>query len=388
MLENLKAERRAAIRDARAILDLAKSQSRDLNSAENTRFEALNATIDSLGLKIEAQSNLVDAEAAEYRALMSQSQGRVVKPGPMSVSGSNEVRAFADYARHGEQRGVNLTTADEGGYLVGADVNAMVLQGLVEANPFRSLATTLTLDVNAKFATMGALSADFVAEGAAYHAPDPDVFGQVPFAAYKIGSLLKITEEILNDSSANLADLLTGKLSQAIGSREHSAVVSGTGSANGQPTGFLSTASTGLTAASQTAVTADELISYFFSVAAEHRARGTWVMSDTTYGVLRKLKTASNEYVFGDLNSQGNPTILGRPVVFSSQMPAMTAGLKPIAFGDWRHLFVVDRRDGLVIRRLNEAYASTGEVGFRAHRRFDSRLTDANAVKVLAMAAA
>jgi HK97 family phage major capsid protein len=77
-------------------------------------------------------------------------------------------------------------------------------------------------------------------------------------------------------------------------------------------------------------------------------------------------------------------TILGRPVVSSSRMPAATTGLKAVAFGDFSY-FWIGERDGMGVQRLNELYAASGLVGFRGMRRVDSELTQAEAVKHLIM---
>ena len=79
--------------------------------------------------------------------------------------------------------------------------------------------------------------------------------------------------------------------------------------------------------------------------------------------------------------------ILGRPIKTSSYMPAMAAGAKTIAFGDFSYYWIADRQ-GRSFKRLNELFAATGQVGFLATQRVDGKLILAEAVKVLAQKAA
>ncbi len=83
----------------------------------------------------------------------------------------------------------------------------------------------------------------------------------------------------------------------------------------------------------------------------------------------------------------GQPdTILNRPLKTSAYVPAIAAAAKTIAFGDFSYYWVADRQ-GRAFQRLNELYAATGQVGFKATQRVDGKLILAEAVKVLQMKA-
>ena len=64
-------------------------------------------------------------------------------------------------------------------------------------------------------------------------------------------------------------------------------------------------------------------------------------------------------------------------------MPTAAAGAKTIAFGDFKYYWIADRQ-GRSFRRLNELYATTGQVGFLGSQRVDGKLILPEAVKVLA----
>ena len=62
-------------------------------------------------------------------------------------------------------------------------------------------------------------------------------------------------------------------------------------------------------------------------------------------------------------------------------------GTKPISFGDFSYYWIADR-EGRSFKRLNELYATTGQVGFLASQRVDGKLILPEAVKLLSMKSA
>jgi HK97 family phage major capsid protein len=74
--------------------------------------------------------------------------------------------------------------------------------------------------------------------------------------------------------------------------------------------------------------------------------------------------------------------LLNFRLVTSSFMPEIDAGSKVILFGDYSYYWIADRQ-GRSFQRLNELYARTGQVGFRATQRVDGRLVLPEALKYL-----
>jgi HK97 family phage major capsid protein len=118
-----------------------------------------------------------------------------------------------------------------------------------------------------------------------------------------------------------------------------------------------------VTAASATALTADELLDLLYAVNQKYRARGSWLMNDSTVLLLRKLKASDNQYIWQPGMVEGQPDrLLGRPVFTSDTMPAAAAGKKAVLFGDFKRYRILDRK-GLYFQRLNEIAATSGQVG-------------------------
>ena len=64
------------------------------------------------------------------------------------------------------------------------------------------------------------------------------------------------------------------------------------------------------------------------------------------------------------------------------ELDPIAASAKTIAFGDFGYYWVADRQ-GRSFQRLNELYAATGQVGFKATQRVDGKLILPEAIKVL-----
>ena len=285
---------------------------------------------------------------------------------------------------------LQIGTDSEGGYLVPDEYEHTLVEALEEENVFRQLAKVIRTSSGDRkipvVATKG--TASWIDEEGAYLESD-DSFGQVSIGAYKVGTMIKVSEELLNDSVFDLEAYISREFARRIGAKEEEAFFTGDGS--GKPLGVLAAtggAETGVTTASATAITADELIDLFYSLKAPYRRNAVWVLNDSTIKAIRKLKDNQGQYLWQPSLTAGAPDLLlGKPVRTSAYMPAIAADAKTIAFGDFSYYWIADRQ-GRSFKRLNELYAATGQVGFLASQRVDGKLVLPEAIKVLAQKSA
>ena len=285
---------------------------------------------------------------------------------------------------------LQIGTDSEGGYLVPDEYERTLVEALEEENVFRQLAKVIRTSSGDRkipvVATKG--TASWIDEEGAYLESD-DSFGQVSIGAYKVGTMIKVSEELLNDSVFDLEAYISREFARRIGAKEEDAFFTGDGA--GKPLGVLAAtggAETGVTAASATAITADELIDLFYSLKAPYRRNAVWVLNDSTIKAIRKLKDNQGQYLWQPSLTAGAPDLLlGKPVRTSAYMPAIAADAKTVAFGDFSYYWIADRQ-GRSFKRLNELYAATGQVGFLASQRVDGKLILPEAIKVLAQKSA
>lgn len=142
----------------------------------------------------------------------------------------------------------------------------------------------------------------------------------VPGNTVRTLTMLKVSEELLNDSVFNLETYIATEFARRIGNREEEAFFIGDGA--GKPTSVFAAvggAELGVTAASATAITADELIDLFYSLKSPYRKKAVFVTNDATVNAIRKLKDNQGQYLWQPSITAGEPdTILNRPVKTSA----------------------------------------------------------------------
>ena len=273
----------------------------------------------------------------------------------------------------------------EGGYLVPDEYERTLVEALQEENIFRSMAHIIrTASGDRKIPVVSSKgTADWIDEGGDFNESD-EVFGQVSIGAYKLGTMIKISEELLNDSVFDLENYIAREFARRIGTKEEEAFFTGDGT--DKPLGVLADkggAEVGVTAASSTAITADELLDLYYSLFSPYRKKAVWVVNDSTIKAIRKLKDNNGQYLWQPgLIANAPDTILGRPVKTSAYVPSIAAGTKSIIFGDFGYYWIADRQ-GRTFKRLNELFAAKGQVGFLGSQRVDGRLILPEAIKVL-----
>lgn len=280
---------------------------------------------------------------------------------------------------------LQVGTDTEGGYLVPDEFEHTLVQGLNENTIIRAHAHVITTSSGLHKIPVVAShgSASWIDEEGAYTESD-ETFGQVQLDAHKVGTVIKVSEELLNDSAFDLEGYISSEFIRRIGDKEEEAYLTGNGSS--KPTGILNAtggAEVGVTAAASAAITADELIDLYFSLKAPYRKNAIWVLNDTTVKLIRKLKDGNGQYLWQPALREGDvPTLLGRPYFTSAYMPAAEAGAKSIIFGDLSYYWIGDR-EGITFKRLNELYAGNGQIGFLASKRLDGKTVLPEAIKVL-----
>ena len=374
----LREKRAKAWEAAKAFLDSHRNEKGVLSAEDDAAYTRMEQEITDLGKEI---ARLERQEALEAELNLPVNKPITSKPmNGKPEEGSKTGRAAEEYRTNfwnmmrskapmpAVVNALQIGTDSEGGYLVPDEYERTLVEALEEENIFRQLAKVIQTSSGDRkipvVATKG--TASWIDEEGAFTEGD-DSFGQVSIGAYKLGTMIKVSEELSNDSVFDLESYISREFARRIGTKEEEAFFTGDGS--GKPLGILAAtggAETGVTAASATAVTADELMDLFYSLKSPHRRHAVWVLNDSTIKAVRKLKDGNGQYLWQPSLTAGTPdTILGRPVKTSAYMPAIAAGAKTVAFGDFSYYWIADRQ-GRSFKRLNELYAATGQVGFLA----------------------
>jgi HK97 family phage major capsid protein len=272
------------------------------------------------------------------------------------------------------------------GYAVGTEYETNIVKSITQYNVMRDICTVISTASDRKIPIEDSITtAALVAEEGAIGATSQPVLSQVTLGSYKLGNIVKVSSELLNDSFFDVAGYVAEQLGRSFGIAEEDYCVTGTGSS--QPQGILVGAAAGVTAASPTAVTMNEMMELMYSVARAERANGSFLMGDDLALILRKLVDGESRYLWEVSTKAGEPdTLLGKPVYVSESCNAVEASAVVAAFGNMKKYYIADRV-GRTLQRLNELYAGNGQVGFLLTERFDGKLVQSAAVKKLTMAA-
>ena len=391
-LRNKRAQKLAA---ARAFLESNRTPDGFLSQENDAVYTAMESDIANLGKEISRMERLEAMDAELSRPLTSP---LTEKPAAVAKADEKMGRASDEYSaafwnqtrrkdsvtpemKNALQEGVD----SEGGYLVPDEFEHTLVQALEQENIVREHAHVFTTSSgNHKIPVVTSKgTASWIDEEGAIPESD-DVFGQQMIGAHKVGTLIKVSEELLNDSAFDLEGYFASEFARRIGNKEEDAFFNGDGA--GKPLGILAAtggAQVGVTAASATAVTADEIIDLFYSLEAPYRKNAIWVLNDASIAAIRKLKDNNGQYLWQPALHEGTyDTLLGKRIFTSPFVPEMKSGQKSVIFGDLSFYWIGDRQ-GITFKRLNERYADTGQIGFIATKRLDGKLILPEAVKVL-----
>lgn len=395
-IKKLMEQRNAALAKARAILDAA--EGRALTAEEQGQYDGFDKEVDDLTARIMAEERQEQREREFAGSANGDRNPGVRQPGGDGRSGGADPeyrsqwlgyiagsgvgsRLVVDAPERRAILGVNITTPATGGVLAPTELERVVLDFSSELNVMRSLATLRTSMSNVEIpVTTGKTTAYHLDEGADFTKSTPG-WDKISMGAHKIGALSVVTHEALEDIFVDVEGWLRDDFGRAFARLEEEDFTIGNGTK--KPRGFLLDAAVGVTAAAAVAITADELIDLQHSLAQKYRKNARFMVSDAALKAVRKLKTTDGQYIWQPGLQAGVPgTLLGSPVLTNEFMAAPGANAKPIAYGDFSAYRILDRR-GLFFQRLVELYAASGQVGFLAYKRYDGRLLDTNAVKVL-----
>tara|TARA_R110002020_G_scaffold451901_1_gene666121 strand:- start:11942 stop:13258 length:1317 start_codon:yes stop_codon:yes gene_type:complete len=273
-----------------------------------------------------------------------------------------------------EQRAQATAPDSAGGFLIAEGFIAELERQMLYFGPMANIARNLRTNkgnrlpwpTNNDTGNTGSL----VAENAAPSETDL-VFGEVALNAFKYTSdLVKVSEELMEDSEFDMASLLAEALGERIGRITNTELTTGSGS--GECQGVITGTTT--TSAAALAPTGDELIDLQHSVDIAYRPGSTFLAHDLTIKGFRQLKDDDGQYIWQTGLQAGQPDmLLGQPLLANNDMDQVGTGNDTVLFGNFSKFIHRQVRD-MRFYRLNELYRGNDQTGFVSFFRQDSRV--------------
>ena len=392
-LIELRAGRAALVKKSRDFLETRSQADMRLSAEDDAAYSKMEDELQDLDKSIERMERLERRESELEKPLntpLTSRPGDKIADDKKGRASDSYRKAFWNsirikYPTSEIYNALEEGVAAEGGYLVPDEYENTLVQALNDETVIRQFAKVITTSSGTHKIPIVASHGDaaWMEEEDAFSESD-ESFGQVNLDAHKVGTLIKVSEELLNDSAFDLEGYMRSEFARRIGNKEEAAFLTGNGTH--KPTGLLNStggAQVGITSASVSAITADEIIDLFHSLKTPYRKKAIWMLNDSTIKLIRKLKDGNGQYLWqpGIRDGETN-TILGKPYHTSAFMPEVAAGNKTLLFGDLSYYWVADRQ-GIVFKRLNELFAGNGQVGFLAYKRVDGKTVLPEAIKVL-----
>ena len=298
-----------------------------------------------------------------------------------------------------EVKAMSTDVNPDGGYLVRPELSNTIITRVFETSPVRQIANverTGAKSIDILIDDQEA-AARWVGEGASGGQTDTPQLAQKVIAAHKIEADPRMTTEMIEDSYLDVEAWLAGKVAEKFARTQNSAFVSGDGV--GKPRGFLTydaaatagtyerNAITQINMGSAAALNADGLIEVQNALKEEYQAGAVFGMKRTTFGAALQLKGNDNYFFSPVLMRDGQASIqlLGKPVVFMDDMPAVAANALSIVYADFGRFYTVLDRVGLQV--LRDPYTNKGFVTYYTTQRVGGDVTSFDAAVIGKVAA-
>lgn len=410
-LQELMAKRAGIISQARAIVDAADAEKRDLTEEEKTNFDRAFADAEKLREEIERRQKLEQAERDLSRSVAEPMQ-RAMSPGMETGSAravelrrqfpmqseewiQSEMRREAmfsrvfpaflsgDYRMLGpeESRALQQDLQASGGYLVPPMQFVRDMIKAVDNMVFIRQWATKNDVTSAESLGVASLDNDpadpsWVAELNFGSEDSTMSFGRRELHPHPLAKYIKVSKKLVR-TVPSVETLVRDRLAYKFAVTEESAFMTGSGA--NQPLGVFTASANGISTARDvstgnetTSIKFDGLYEAKYTLKQQYWPRARWVFHRDAVKQIAKLKDGEGRYIWSESQRIGEPDrLLGLPVYMSEYAPnTFTTGLYVGILGDFSYYWIADALT-MEIEVLRELYAATNQVAIVARKETD-----------------
>lgn len=182
------------------------------------------------------------------------------------------------------------------------------------------------------------------------------VLGQESLKLKKLGAIVALTSELIDDAEVDLFAFVAGRLAEGFAKAEDLAFFTGAGdndTTNGKFTGLLNNEDINeyvMDASSIKSITVEDLNSVVDETPSGALSGAKWYLHRSMKSILRTLKDGEERYIYQPLSPSGFENILGYPVVEVEVFPTRTDDDEEtpfMLFGDLKKACILGYKGGI-----------------------------------------
>lgn len=286
----------------------------------------------------------------------------------------------------------------DGGIWVPVDQQAIMLTRVFETSNLRPLANVITTGTNEVSYPIDdqEVGARWANELSAPADIDTAQVGELRIPIHELNGDIPITRNLIEDATRDVGAWTSGKAADKFGRSENTSFV--LGNSGDRPEGFLTLPEAAdpnvyergkigiLDVAQQTATgfEPDDFVNLQNLLKEPFQPRAVWGMKRQTFGRVLTFKDQQDQYLmrFGDMFSTGaGKQILGNPVVFFDDMPAIADNALAVAYADFREAYTIVDRLGFTV--MIDPFTRRPRVLWAFRKRVGGAVTGWDAIKLL-----
>lgn len=244
------------------------------------------------------------------------------------------------------------------GYTVDSELSAEIRHLITEYGVARREMTTIQLSKGDYKANTLVTNPTlyWVDEGAAIKSTQV-VLGQETLELKKLGAIVALTRELIEDGEVDLFTFVAGRLAEGFAQAEDSAFFTGAGSddtSNGGFTGILNNTNANLYTMATSSIEnldAEDLIGMVDATPSSVLGNSKFYLHRTLMSIIRTLRSTDGIYLYQAPSLSGPETVWGYPVIYSEVFPAKSDDDEDTAFilfGDLKKACLFGYKGGII----------------------------------------
>jgi len=375
-------ERLASLESKQSVDPLVETKLANIEK-ELDKYEAVNQEI----TKAQAEQKNLEERVNSFETMMKRPTS-----GAKTEQVDLAIKSFDKFLRKGKEslddleiKALSVSNDTSGGFLAPEEYVRELIKTITEISPVRTVARVRS--TAQKSIKMPSRTATFTAQWVAENGTRSETTGyttnleEIP--THELYALQDISEQELEDSVFDLESEMRQEFATQFAKAEGLSFISG--NSVGKPEGILTNSDVASTnSGASGALTGDGLIQLVHDIKTDYGRNGSFMFNRSTLAAIRKLKDSAGQYVFqaGMMLTAGVPnTILGYPYLEAPDMPDVSAGTKPVVFGDFRRGYLIVDRVSLSVLRDPFTQATSGNVRYYARRRVGGQVILAEALR-------